>query len=72
MYMHITYSSLTVPLIPNMHTIGASPKDDNDLLSAGDTARVELDPDLFKIAQQNHGGWIDGMAEVRGSLPPLA
>ena len=34
-------------------------------LSAGDTVRVELDPDLFKIAQEQHGGWNDAMAEVR-------
>ena len=33
-------------------------------LSAGDTVRVELDPDLFKIAQEEHGGWNDLMAEV--------
>jgi hypothetical protein len=25
---------------------------------------VELDPDLFKIAQDDHGGWNDLMAEV--------
>ena len=34
-------------------------------LSAGDAVRVELDPDLFKIAQEDHGGWNDLMAEVR-------
>ena len=34
-------------------------------VSAGDAVRVELDPDLFKIAQEEHGGWNDGMAEVR-------
>ena len=33
-------------------------------LSAGDAVRVELDPDLFKIAQEDHGGWNDLMAEV--------
>ncbi len=32
---------------------------------------MELDPDLFKIAQQDHGGWIDGMAEVRGYLASI-
>ena len=34
-------------------------------LSAGDAVRVELDPDLFKIAQEDHGGWNNLMAEVR-------
>ena len=33
-------------------------------LSAGDAVRVELDPDLFKITQEEHGGWSDLMAEV--------
>ena len=33
-------------------------------LSAGDAVKVELDPDLFKIAQEEHGGWSDLMAEV--------
>ena len=33
-------------------------------LSAGDGVRVELDPGLFKIAQEEHGGWSDVMAEV--------
>ena len=33
-------------------------------LSAGDGVRVELDPELFKIAQEDHGGWENFMAEV--------
>ena len=33
-------------------------------LSAGDGVRVELDPELFKVAQEDHGGWEDFMAEV--------
>ena len=31
---------------------------------AGDGVRVELDPGLFKAAQEDHGGWEDYMAEV--------
>ena len=37
-------------------------------LSAGDAVKVELDPDLFKIAQDEHGGWNDLMAEVYTQL----
>ena len=33
-------------------------------IRAGDGVRVELDPELFKIAQEGHGGWEDSMAEV--------
>ena len=33
-------------------------------LSTGDGVRVELDPELFKVAQEDHGGWEDYMAEV--------
>ena len=33
-------------------------------LSAGDAVRVELDPELFRAAQVDHGGWEDYMAEV--------
>jgi ankyrin repeat protein len=35
-------------------------------LSAGDGVRVELDPELFKIAQEDHGGWENFMAEYIG------
>ena len=38
---------------------------DHSQLSAGDAVKVELDPDLLKIAQEEHGGWNDAMAEVR-------
>ena len=38
---------------------------ESPILSAGDAVRVELDPDVFKIAQEEHGGWNDRMAEVR-------
>ncbi len=34
-------------------------------LAAGDPVKVQADPDLFKIAQEDHGGWDDVMAEVR-------
>lgn len=33
-------------------------------LSTGGGVRVELDPELFKVAQEDHGGWEDYMAEV--------
>lgn len=48
------------------HCAGATyiPPDESEL-SAGDAVKVELDPDLFKIAQEEHGGWNDAMAEVR-------
>ena len=36
-------------------------------ISAGDSVVVQLDPDVFMQAQQGHGGWNDGMAEV-GSI----
>ena len=32
---------------------------------AGDAGAIFLDPDLFRAAQQDHGGWVDTMAEVR-------
>ena len=35
---------------------------------AGDGVRVELDPEVFKAAQEEHGGWGDHMAEVRGHM----
>ena len=37
---------------------------EHEELSAGDTVQVMLDPDLFRIAQEDHGGWNDRMAEV--------
>ena len=33
-------------------------------LSTGDIVKIEVDPDIFKIAQEEHGGWNDMMAEV--------
>ena len=40
-------------------------------LSAGDAVKVQMDPDVFKTAQDGHGGWNDKMAEVgTESLPP--
>ena len=33
-------------------------------LCAGDGVRIELDPEVFKQAQEDHGGWNDTMAEV--------
>ena len=37
---------------------------EHEELSAGNTVQVMLDPDLFRIAQEDHGGWNDRMAEV--------
>ena len=33
-------------------------------MSAGDAVMVQADPDVFKLAQDGHGGWNDRMAEV--------
>ena len=53
-YVHVLYSCPGAVYIPP----------DVAELSAGDAVKVELDPDLFKIAQDDHGGWNDLMAEV--------
>ena len=37
-------------------------------LRAGDGVRVELDPEVFRAAQNDHGGWEDYMAEVHVRL----
>ena len=42
------------------------PKDGE--FSAGDTVKVELDPDVWKLMQNGHGGWNDLMANVRLSV----
>ena len=34
------------------------------LLAAGDVAKVELDIEILKLMQTEHGGWNDGMATV--------
>ena len=36
--------------------------------AAGDTVKVELDPDVWKLMQNGHGGWNDLMGMVRLSL----
>ena len=33
-------------------------------VKAGDSVAVYLDPDLFRVAQDDYGGWNDAMAEV--------
>ena len=43
-----------------------SPKDGEFV--AGDTVKVELDPDVWKLMQNGHGGWNDLMANVRLSV----
>ena len=39
-------------------------------ISAGDAVVARVDPDVFKFAQEDHGGWFDDMAEVNS--PQLA
>ena len=36
--------------------------------AAGDTVKVELDPDVWKLMQNGHGGWNDLMGNVRLSM----
>ena len=38
---------------------------DSPEISAGDSVMVTMDPDMFKLAQQDYGGWDDSMAEVK-------
>ena len=33
--------------------------------AAGDSVKVELDPDVWKLMQNGHGGWNDRMSMVR-------
>ena len=35
---------------------------------AGDSIKVELDPDVWKLMQNGHGGWNDLMGMVRLSV----
>ena len=53
-WVNSAVAPLGAPYIPCEH----------EELSAGDTVQVMLDPDLFRIAQEDHGGWNDRMAEV--------
>ena len=34
------------------------------MFNSGDTVRVLLDIDVFKLMQEGHGGWTDQMLEV--------
>ena len=36
--------------------------------AAGDSVKVELDPDVWKLMQNGHGGWNDLMSMVRLSV----
>ena len=36
-------------------------------LTTGDSVEVQVDPDQFRVAQENHGGWNIQMAEVNQS-----
>ena len=36
--------------------------------AAGDSVKVELDPDVWKLMQNGHGGWDDIMGMVRLSV----
>ena len=53
-WVNSAVAPLGAPYIPCEH----------EELSAGNTVQVMLDPDLFRIAQEDHGGWNDRMAEV--------
>ena len=40
-------------------------------LSAGDMVKVDLDTEVLKLMQADHGGWNDGMTMVRHIIVPL-
>ncbi|CAI8023106.1 E3 ubiquitin-protein ligase mib1 [Geodia barretti] len=39
---------------------------DHQQLSAGDVVKIELETEVLKLMQADHGGWNDAMATVRG------
>lgn len=49
--------------------IGApyKPQRESDF-AAGDRVKVELDPDVWRLMQEGHGGWNDLMTVVNSSL----
>lgn len=49
----------------NIPILGCKYEFQEDDVSAGASVMVQIDPDVFKIAQEEHGGWNDDMAEVR-------
>ena len=48
-------------LAPTGHQYPDAPERE---VAAGDTVMVQADPDLFRAAQDGHGGWSNDMAEV--------
>ena len=38
-------------------------------LAAGDTVKVELDVEILKLMQEQHGGWNDTMSTVSACMP---
>ena len=51
--------------IVRMFSIGAAYKPPREtVLAAGDRIKVELNPDIWKIMQEGHGGWNDLMSVV--------
>lgn len=38
---------------------------DSPTVCSGDLVQVELDVEIFRMMQEGHGGWSDGMAKVR-------
>ena len=42
--------------------------DENLKLASGDFVRVELDVDVLRIMQEDHGGWIEDMKLVSQNL----
>lgn len=44
--------------------VGSADDENMAKISAGDSVMVLMDPDLFKMAQLDYGGWNDNMAEV--------
>ena len=51
------------------HCIGAPYEPLKEVeFAAGDSVKVELDPDVWKLMQNGHGGWNDLMSMVRLSV----
>ncbi len=49
----------------HLPVLGVAGPFDKTHTCAGDPVIVQVDPDLFRLAQEDHGGWSDTMAEVR-------
>lgn len=55
----------------SLHFIAGAPHEPPSEVefAAGDRVRVELDPDVWKLMQDGHGGWNDLMSMV--SVPGI-